>query len=218
MLITTLDLIGTFAFAITGCFKAIKHELDLLGFVILGLMTGIGGGIVRDIILGVPPVALTTNLYLTICLLAAAVAYFSSKHIAARWNIILLVDAIGLGTFTAIGCAKAAEHGYSFFGVVLLGVITAIGGGTIRDILVAEVPEVLRSGFYASASIVGAVVYFCIYRLEVFQNNPTLLMLVTAVLILIVRIIALKKGFHLKRLHRMEKSPTALSQERHKKS
>jgi len=218
MLITTLDLIGTFAFAITGCFKAIKHELDLLGFVILGLMTGIGGGIVRDIILGVPPVALSTNLYLTICLLAAAVAYFSSQHIAARWNIILLVDAIGLGTFTAIGCAKAAAHGYGFFGVVLLGAMTAIGGGTIRDLLVAEVPEVLRSGFYASASIVGAVVYFCIYRLEVFQNNPTLLMLVTAVLILIVRIIALKKGFHLKRLHRMPKSPTALSQERHKKS
>ena len=169
MLITTLDLIGTFAFAITGCFKAIKHELDLLGFVILGLMTGIGGGIVRDIILGVPPVALTTNLYLTICLLAAAVAYFSSKHIAARWNIILLVDAIGLGTFTAIGCAKAAEHGYGFFGVVLLGVMTAIGGGTIRDILVSEVPEVLRSGFYATASIVGAVVYFCMYGCRYFK-------------------------------------------------
>jgi uncharacterized membrane protein YeiH len=217
MLITTLDLIGTFAFAVTGCFKAIKHELDLLGFVILGLMTGIGGGIVRDIILGVPPVALTTNLYLTICLLAAAVAYFSSKHIAARWNIILLVDAIGLGTFTAIGCAKAAAHGYGFFGIVLLGTMTAIGGGTIRDILVSEVPEVLRSGFYASASIVGAVVYFFIYRLPLFQDNPTLLMLVTAVLILVVRVIALKKGFYLKRLRRMEKSPTALSKERHNK-
>jgi len=218
MLITTLDLIGTFAFAITGCFKAIKHELDLLGFFILGLMTGIGGGIVRDIILGVPPAALTTNLYLTVCLLAAVVSYYSYKPIAARWNIILLVDAIGLGTFTAIGCAKAAAHGYGFFGIVLLGAMSAIGGGTIRDILVSEVPEVLRSGFYASASIVGAVVYFFIYRLPVFQNNPTLLMLVTAVLILIVRIIALKKGFHLKRLHRMDKSPTALSHERHKKS
>jgi uncharacterized membrane protein YeiH len=211
-------MIGTFAFAVTGCFKAIKHELDLLGFALLGLMTGIGGGIVRDIILGVPPVALKTNLYFAICLLAAAVSYFSYKHIAARWNVILLVDAIGLGTFTAIGCAKAADHGYGFFGIVLLGAMTAIGGGTIRDILVAEVPEVLRSGFYASASIAGAVVYFFIYRLPVFQNSPTLLMLVTAVLILTVRIIALKKGFHLKRLHRMEKSPTALSQERHKKS
>jgi uncharacterized membrane protein YeiH len=218
MLITTLDLIGTFAFAITGCFKAIKHELDLLGFFILGLMTGIGGGIVRDIILGVPPAALTTNLYLTICLLAAVVSYYSYKPIAARWNIILLVDAIGLGTFTAIGCAKAAAHGYGFFGIVLLGAMSAIGGGTIRDILVSEVPEVLHSGFYASASIVGAVAFFFMYRLPVFQNNPTLLMLVTAVLILIVRIIALKKGFHLKRLHRMDKSPTALSQERHKKS
>jgi len=218
MLITTLDLIGTFAFAITGCFKAIKHELDLLGFFILGLMTGIGGGIVRDIILGVPPAALTTNLYLTVCLLAAVVSYYSYKPIAARWNIILLVDAIGLGTFTAIGCAKAAAHGYGFFGIVLLGAMSAIGGGTIRDILVSEVPEVLRTGFYASASIVGAVVYFFIYQLPVFQSNPTMLMLVTATVILIVRIIALKKGFHLKRLHRMDKSPTALSQERHKKS
>jgi uncharacterized membrane protein YeiH len=218
MLITTLDLIGTFAFAVTGCFKAIKHELDLLGFVILGLITGIGGGIVRDIILGVPPVALTTNLYLTVCLLAAVVSYFSYRHIAARWNVILLVDAIGLGTFTVIGCAKAAAHGYGFFGIVLLGTMTAIGGGTIRDILVSEVPEVLRTGFYASASIVGALVYFFIHQLQVFQANPTLLMLVTVLLIVIVRLIALKRGFHLKRLHRMEKSPTALSQERHKKS
>lgn len=218
MLITTLDLIGTFAFAVTGCFKAIKHELDLLGFLILGLMTGIGGGIVRDIILGVPPAALTTNLYLAVCLLAAAVSYFSYRHIAARWNSILLVDAIGLGTFTAIGCTKAAAHGYGFFGIVLLGAMTAVGGGTIRDVLVAEVPEVLRSGFYASASIVGAIVYFSIHRLEVFSSSPTLLMLVTALFILALRLLALKKGFHLKRLHRMEKSPTALSEERHKKS
>ncbi len=217
MLITSLDLIGTFAFAITGCFKAIKHELDLLGFVILGLITGIGGGIVRDIILGVPPVALTTNLYLTICLLAAAVSYFSYRHMAARWNVILLVDAIGLGTFTAIGCAKAVAHGYGFFGIVLLGTMTAIGGGTIRDILVAEVPEVLKSGFYATASILGAVVYFFIFRLQLFQNNPTLLMLVTVTLIVAVRLIALKKDFQLKQLHRMPKSPTVLSQERHKK-
>lgn len=218
MLITSLDLIGTFAFAITGCFKAIKHELDILGLAILGLMTGIGGGIVRDIILGVQPVALTTNLHFSICLLAAAVSYFSYKHIAARWNIILLVDAIGLGTFTAIGCAKASAHGFGFFGVVSLGVITAIGGGIIRDVLVSEVSEVLKAGFYATASILGAVVYFFIHRLQVFQENPTLLMLVTALLILIVRMIALKKGFHLKQLHRMPKSPTALSQERHKKT
>jgi uncharacterized membrane protein YeiH len=218
MLITSLDLIGTFAFAITGCFKAIKHELDILGLAILGLMTGIGGGIVRDIILGVQPVALTTNLYFSICLLAAAVSYFSYKHIAARWNIILLVDAIGLGTFTAIGCAKAAAHGFGFFGVVSLGVITAIGGGIIRDVLVSEVSEVLKSGFYATASMLGAVVYFFIFRLPLFQNNPTLPMLVTVTLIVAVRVIALKKGFHLKQLHRMPKSPTALSQERHKKS
>lgn len=217
MLITTLDVVGTFAFAITGCFKAIKHELDILGLVILGLMTGVGGGIVRDIILGVQPVALTTNLYFSICLLAAGASYFSAKHIAARWNIILLVDAIGLGVFTTVGCTKAAAHGFGFFGVVSLGVITAIGGGIIRDVLVSEVSEVLKSGFYATASILGAAVYFFIHKLQVFQENPTLLMFVTALLILVVRIIALKKGFHLKQLHRMPKSPTALSQERHKK-
>ncbi|MBN2106362.1 MAG: trimeric intracellular cation channel family protein [Deltaproteobacteria bacterium] len=217
MLVTTLDLVGTFAFAITGCFKAIKHELDILGLFILGLMTGIGGGIVRDSILGVPPVALTTNLHFSICLLAALVSYVSYKHIAVRWNIILLVDAIGLGVFTAIGCAKAASHGFGFFGVVSLGVITAIGGGIIRDVLVSEVSEVLKSGFYATASILGAVVYFFIFRLELFQKNPTLLMFVTATIIVASRIIALKRHFHLKQLHKMPLSPTMLSYERHKK-
>lgn len=217
MLITTLDLAGTFAFAVTGCFKAIKHELDILGLAILGLMTGIGGGIVRDVILGVPPAALTTNLYVAICLLAAVVSYFSHKHIAARWNIILLVDAVGLGTFTAIGCTKAAGHGYGFFGVVAIGVITAIGGGIIRDILVREVSDVLKSGFYATASILGAVAYFFLYKVQLFQGNPKLLMLVTASLIVAARLTALKRHVHLKQLRRMPKSPTVLSQERHKK-
>lgn len=217
MLITTLDLVGTFAFAITGCFKAIKHELDILGLAILGLMTGIGGGIVRDVILGVPPVALTTNLYFSVCMLAAVVSYFSHKYIAERWNVILLVDAVGLGMFTAIGCSRAAGHGYGFFGVVAIGVITAIGGGIIRDILVREVSDVLTSGFYATASILGAAVYFFIHKVQLFQSNPTLLMLVTAAIIVAARLIALKRHVHLKQLRRMPKSPTVLSQERHTK-
>jgi uncharacterized membrane protein YeiH len=217
MLLTALDVVGTFAFAITGCFKAIKHELDILGLIILGLMTGIGGGIVRDSILGVPPVALTTNLHFSICLLAALASYFSYKYIAVRWNIILFVDAIGLGVFTAIGCAKAASHNFGFFGIVSIGVITAIGGGIIRDVLVSEVSEVLTSGFYATASILGAAAYFFIFRLQPFQNNPTLLMFVTAAIIVAARIIALKTHFHLKKLHKMPMSPTKLSYERHKK-
>jgi uncharacterized membrane protein YeiH len=217
MLITALDVVGTFAFAITGCFKAIKHELDILGLVILGLITGIGGGMVRDVILGIQPAALTTNVYFLICLLAAGASYFSAKYIASRWNIILLVDAIGLGVFTAVGCTKAAAHGFGFFGIVSLGVIGAIGGGMIRDVLVSEVSEVLKSGFYATASILGAVVYFFIFKLQFFQNNPTLLMFVTITIIVAVRMLALKMNFGLKRLQKMSKSPTALSQERHKK-
>lgn len=217
-MITALDIVGTFAFAITGCFKAIKHELDILGLIILGLMTGIGGGIVRDVILGVQPAALTTNMYFLICLLAAGVSYFSSKHIASRWNIILLVDAIGLGVFTAVGCTKAASHGFGFFGVVSLGVLSAIGGGIIRDVLVSEVSEVFKSGFYATASILGAMLYFFLFRLPLFKNNPTLLMFVTVTLIVVVRILALKMNVNLKKLHKMPKSPTALSRDRHKKS
>jgi uncharacterized membrane protein YeiH len=217
MLITALDVVGTFAFAITGCFKAIKHELDILGLVILGLITGIGGGMVRDVILGIQPAALTTNVYFLICLLAAGASYFSAKYIAARWNIILLVDAIGLGVFTAVGCTKAAAHGFGFFGIVSLGVIGAIGGGMIRDVLVSEVSEVLKSGFYATASILGAVVYVFIFKLQFFQNNPTLLMFIPIIIIVAVRLLALKMNFGLKRLQKMSKSPTALSQERHKK-
>ena len=113
----------TSQYMIQGEQYAEKHELDILGLVILGLMTGIGGGIMRDCILGVQPAALGTNMYFFICLLAAGASYFTAGHIAARWNIILLVDAIGLGVFTAVGCTKAAAHGFGFFGIAK---ITAI--------------------------------------------------------------------------------------------
>ena len=129
-----------------------------------------------------------------------------------------MVDAIGLGVFTAVGCTKAAAHGFGFFGIVSLGVLSAIGGGMIRDVLVSEVSEVLKSGFYASAGILGALVYFFIFRLPLFQEYPTLLMFVTIAIIVAVRLLALKMNFGLKKLHKMPKSPTALSKERRKKS
>ena len=134
MLITTLDIVGTFAFAITGCFKAIKHELDILGLVILGLMTGIGGGIMRDCILGVQPQPWVPIMYFFICLLAAGASYFTAKHIAARWNIILLVDAIGLGVFTAVGCTKAATLWVRFFRGCVPGGAERHRRGIIRDV------------------------------------------------------------------------------------
>ena len=156
-MLLALDLIGTFVFALSGALKAARHRLDWLGVTVLATLTGVGGGMVRDVLLGAtPPAVFSDERFFLACLLGAVAVIVAAPTVARRWNRVMLADAVGLGLFAALGAAKGAAHGLGPIGVVLMGALTAVGGGVIRDVLVGERPAVLDRGFYATAALLGA--------------------------------------------------------------
>jgi uncharacterized membrane protein YeiH len=157
---------GTAVFAVSGGFKAIKHELDFLGVIVLSVITGVGGGILRDFILGVaPPLCFIDEKYLIICIAMGVLVILLAAKIARVWSSVKVLDAIGLGTFAVLGAAKAAQSGLGIVGVMFVGVITACGGGVIRDLLVLELPAMISRDFYATAAAVGALSFWAGHRL-----------------------------------------------------
>ncbi len=159
-MLTALDFAGTFVFAASGALRGVQHRLDLLGVAVLAVTTGVGGGLIRDVLLGAtPPAALADERYLVVCLAGAALAAAAAETLDRLRPAVQLADAIGLGVFAAMGAAKGAAFGLGPIGIVLMGALTATGGGVIRDVLVREVPSVLRQGFYATAALVGGAIY-----------------------------------------------------------
>lgn len=151
-----LDITGTFVFAVAGGFRATRHDLDLLGVMVLAVATGVGGGMMRDVLLGATPAAaIQSELYLGVCLLGGVVAFVASARVATQWNRVMFADAIGLGVFAAIGAVKAIEFGLGLIGVMIIAALTATGGGVVRDVLVREIPAVVRHDFYATAALIG---------------------------------------------------------------
>lgn len=150
------DIIGTFVFAISGAFRAMKYDLDVLGVLVVATATGVGGGIIRDVLLGIaPPAVFNDELYLLVCLAGGILVLFAEPRIARRWNEVMIADAIGLGVFAAIGALKSVEYGLGPIGVMMMSAMTATGGGVIRDLLVNEVPAVIKHDFYATAALAG---------------------------------------------------------------
>ena len=160
-LLLALDLTGTFTFGLNGALTAVRAvRVDVVGVLALGLVTAVGGGIVRDVLIGeVPPAAFEDWRYLTLATLGAVIAFVASR-LLARWETsIVVLDAVGLSVFAVMGTAKALDHGLGTGPAILLGVTTAVGGGTIRDTLIGEIPSVLRADLYAiPAVIAGALV------------------------------------------------------------
>ncbi|MEO6500716.1 MAG: trimeric intracellular cation channel family protein [Jatrophihabitantaceae bacterium] len=159
-LFLALDLAGTFAFALNGALTAIRvARLDVVGVVTLGMITALGGGIVRDVFIdALPPATFGDWRYLAVAATGSLVA-FTFGHRLDRWmNPILVLDAAGLSLFAVSGALKTSEFGGGPTQAVILGAITAVGGGTIRDVLIGRVPVVLRSGLYAIPALVGALV------------------------------------------------------------
>jgi uncharacterized membrane protein YeiH len=163
----TLDLVGTFVFALTGALVAVRNRLDVFGTLVLAVATGLGGGLVRDVLLGdVPPPGLTDWRYLLTAALAGAATFFWHP-VVARWeNIILTLDAAGLALFCVNGAVKASEAGLSPVPAALLGMITAVGGGIARDVLANRIPVVLEGGWYATPALVGAAWASGAHRLD----------------------------------------------------
>ena len=185
-----LDLFGTFAFALSGALMAIKKNMDLFGMIVLALVTAIGGGTVRDMMLGLTPVfILTQPVYIYVSIIATISVFLFYKLFFRINCVILIADAIGLGTFVCIGISKAIDTHVSLTGAVLLGLITAVMGGIIRDLLANEIPTVLIRDFYATACILGGVVYVLLFKMGVPHN---IIILVTAGFIIGLRMLAIK--------------------------
>lgn len=158
-LLRVLDLVGTFVFAISGAVAAARRRLDFFGVLVLSYVAGNFGGITRDVLIGsVPPEALTDGAILFVSVLAGLITFFRYADVQKLSNPVLLFDALGLSLFAVSGAQKALGFGLGAVSAALLGMLTGIGGGMMRDILLAEIPQVLRSELYALAALAGAVV------------------------------------------------------------
>ena len=156
---TALDLIGTFAFAISGAVAARQRRLDLFGIVVVSFMVACGGGIIRDLCIGaVPPAGLTNWAYLAVTLLATGLTIAAYPQVRRLRHPVLLFDAIGLGLFAVAGAQKALAYSQNAEPAIILGVVSAVGGGVMRDMLLSRVPAILDREIYASAAMLGAAV------------------------------------------------------------
>jgi len=154
-----LDLLGTFVFALSGAVSGVKHRLDIFGVLALSFAAANVGGITRDLLIGaVPPPGIADWRYIAVALAAGVLTFYGGDVIERLWNSVLLFDAVGLGLFAVTGASKALAYHLPPLTAVLLGVLTGVGGGMARDILVSEVPVVLRADLYAVAALAGAVV------------------------------------------------------------
>lgn len=156
-----LDLFGTMAFAVTGAFKAIEHKMDIVGILLLATITGVAGGTIRDVVMGQFPNSLSDPTYVIITVLSGISIFFLYSHLKKHWNLFLKFDAIGLGVFAIIGATFAYNLvGLNFLAMMLGGMLTAVGGGILRDVFVSQVPIVFVKEFYVSASFIGIVVFY----------------------------------------------------------
>ena len=211
-MIYILDIFGTFVFAVSGAFKAARYELDILGVLVLAIATGVGGGIIRDVTLGyTPPAAFQDEIYLLVCLAGGLVVFVAANKIAPRWDCVMFADAVGLSVFAAIGAAKAQMYDLGGIGIIMMAAITATGGGLIRDVLVREIPAVLRADFYATAALLGGASFIAAGRLG-YSQGTQLLCAIAATFLL--RVLAIKYGISLPKLHRLPQSPSKLTKMR----
>ena len=198
IIFSTLEIIGTVSFAVSGATVAISKKTDLFGVVFLGAITALGGGITRDVLLGhFPPRAFTNALYVSVASVSAIIVFILARIFKEKYtmrerifeSVNNVFDALGLGVFTVTGINAALSsnaHGNAFF-AIFLGVTTGIGGGILRDLLSASVPSVLKKHIYALASIIGGIIY---YFLVINGVNKPLCVVVCVLCIFIIRILA----------------------------
>jgi uncharacterized membrane protein YeiH len=158
-LVLTLDLLGTFVFALSGAVAGVRRRLDLFGVLVLSFVAANSGGIVRDVLIGAtPPSAIRDWRYLAVSLLAGVLIFFWYPRIKRLQSPVLIFDAAGLALFCVAGAQKALVFGLDPVMAALLGMLTGVGGGVARDVLLSEIPAVLRSDIYAVAALAGAAV------------------------------------------------------------
>lgn len=194
-LLLALDLMGTFVFAISGAAAGVKSRLDVFGVSALAVVAGNAGGVTRDVLLGsVPPAAISDWRYVAVALVAGVATFLWYPSVKRVQHVVLLFDAAGLGIFAVSGAQKALAYGVNPFAAVLLGMLTGIGGGMVRDLLVKRVPVVLRTDVYAIAALAGAAIVVAGHLLH---WPPTATTISGAMLCVVMRVIALRRGWNL---------------------
>ncbi|HET6632259.1 MAG TPA: trimeric intracellular cation channel family protein [Rhodanobacteraceae bacterium] len=195
ILLLVLDLGGTFVFAISGAMAAVRHRLDVFGVLVLAFAAGNAGGITRDLLIGaVPPAAIADWKYLGVSLLAGLITFFWYPVTDRFRKDVLLLDAVGLAFFAVAGAEKALVYGLSPVMAALLGMLTGIGGGMLRDVLVNEIPVVLRADLYALAALAGAAV---VVAGDALRAPPVVATVVGGLLCFALRYMAMRHGWHL---------------------
>ena len=188
-----LNLMGTFAFGLSGGILAVRKQMDLFGVLVLAVATGLGGGIMRDIILGhTPPATLNDWRYLAVAGSAGILVFLRYGRVVHHGRFIIGFDAVGLSIFTVTGTTIALDAGLSPAPAALLGMLTGVGGGVMRDVLAAEVPLIFRSEVYAVASMLGAIIVI-VARQTGFSGIPAEILAALATFIL--RMVSVQRGW-----------------------
>lgn len=211
-----LEIVGTVAFAVSGALVSIKARLDLFGVILLGCITAFGGGIMRDVIIGVNPPAIFSRYYMVLIAIAVSIIVFIVSYINRDKfiefkkkieHINNLFDAIGLGAFTVMGTEVAFSHGLGdkIFLSLTLGLLTGVGGGVIRDVLVNDTPYILKKHVYAIISLTGGILYYLFRR---FLAPAIICMVIPVVTIVILRLLAAKYRWSLPKIHISDESNT----------
>jgi uncharacterized membrane protein YeiH len=199
--ISVVELIGTVAFAASGALIAIEKELDHYGIIFFAIITAVGGGVIRDMLINEPlPAALANPVYVIISIVSAVVVILFYRRVVPYSNILQIFDAIGLAAFTAIGAEVAILNNIDLpFVIITLALLTGTGGGILRDVFAQEIPFVFRKEIYAVASITGAIFFIMIDELT---GNNTVALYSCFMITLVIRLVCMKKDIHLKKVEK----------------
>lgn len=189
-----IEFIGTFAFAISGIRLASAKKFDWFGAYIVGMVTAIGGGTIRDVMLGLPPFWMTNSIYVICCALALFYVIIFGKYLIRQTNTWFIFDTIGLALFNLIGIEKTLNMDYPAWMAIIMGTITGAAGGVIRDVFINEEPLIFRKEIYAMACVVGGIVYVIGQSLGLSTEINAVL---SAIFVIGTRILAVKYHWHL---------------------
>jgi uncharacterized membrane protein YeiH len=194
-IIYILDLVGTFTFAVSGALAAAEKRFDLFGALFVGFVTAVGGGTTRDIILGLTPVFWIEDInYLLVIVTAVLFVFLFIRKAFEFPRLLLFFDAIGIGVFTLIGIEKSRAVSILPVFAILMGVLTAVMGGILRDVFSRKVPLIFKREIYATACLIGGIVFFA---LLFFRLDKTIIYIITMLLIISIRLVSIRFGWQL---------------------
>jgi uncharacterized membrane protein YeiH len=194
-LIDILDIMGVIVFAIAGSLKGLKKDLDILGVIVLGVITALGGGILRDILINIRPAIFLDERDMYFAIGASILTFIFGRKVPDYMNIIKIFDAAGLAVFTFIGAEKGLSNNLGILGVTIMGTLTGVAGGMLSDLLIAEIPFILKKEVYALLCIIGSLLFYILVKKFGFDVN--IIGIITIIGIFTGRILAIYLDLHL---------------------